>query len=63
MLSKEEAMDKAKGVIKKAAGKLPGVETKETEGRSDQEKSSTEGNKEYFRKLIEESNERSRSRG
>jgi hypothetical protein len=35
--------------------------TEEAEGRSDQEKEevSDEGNKEYFRKLIEETNKRS----
>ena len=55
-------MDKAKGAIKKAAGKLPGIETEETqEGRSAREEGSTTGHQEYFRDLIEETNRRSES--
>jgi uncharacterized protein YjbJ (UPF0337 family) len=61
---KEEAMDKAKGAIKKAAGKLPGIETEEAqEGRSAREEGSAGGHKEYFRELIEETNRRSESGG
>jgi uncharacterized protein YjbJ (UPF0337 family) len=57
-------MDKAKGAIKKAAGKLPGIETEETqEGRSAREEGSTTGHQEYFRDLIEETNRRSESGG
>ena len=55
-------MDKAKGAIKKAAGKLPGIETEEAqEGRSAREEVSAGGHQEYFRELIEETNRRSES--
>ena len=55
-------MDKAKGTIKKAAGKIPGIQTEEAqEGRSTREEGSAEGHQEYFRRLIEESNRRSKS--
>ena len=55
-------MDKAKGAIKKAAGKLPGIETEEAqEGRSAREEGSSTGHQEYFRDLIEETNRRSES--
>jgi uncharacterized protein YjbJ (UPF0337 family) len=57
-------MDKAKGAIKKAAGKLPGIETEEAqEGRSAREEGSVGGHQEYFRELIEETNRRSESGG
>jgi uncharacterized protein YjbJ (UPF0337 family) len=57
-------MDKAKGAIKKAAGKLPGVETKEAqEGHSARDEGSAGGHQEYFRELIEETNRRSESGG
>jgi uncharacterized protein YjbJ (UPF0337 family) len=57
-------MDKAKGAIKKAAGKLPGIETEEAqEGRSAREEGSSTGHQEYFRDLIEETNRRSESGG
>src|SRR5215208_6031497 len=57
-------MDKAKGAIKKAAGKLPGIETEEAqEGRSAREEGSATGHQEYFRDLIEETNRRSESGG
>src|SRR5829696_1282153 len=57
-------MDKAKGAIKKAAGKLPGIETEEAqEGRSAREEGSTTDHQEYFRVLIEETNRRSESGG
>jgi len=51
------AMDKAKGLIKEAAGTVTGKEDMKAEGRS--ERGATEGNKEYFRSVIEESNKRS----
>src|SRR5919112_391494 len=61
---KEEAVDKARGAIKKAAGKLPGIETDEAqEGPSAREESSATGHQEYFRELIEETNRRSESGG
>jgi uncharacterized protein YjbJ (UPF0337 family) len=51
------AMDKAKGLIKEAAGTVTGKEDMKAEGRS--ERGAAEGNKEYFRSVIEESNKRS----
>ncbi len=56
-------MDKAKGAIKKAAGKLPGVGTEEAEGHSAREDGGARGHEAYFRELIEETNRRSRSEG
>ena len=56
-------MDEAKGAIKKAAGKLPGVGTEEAEGHAAREEGSAGGHQEYFRELIEETNRRSRSEG
>lgn len=57
-------MDKAKGAIKKAAGKLPGIETEGAqEGRSVREEGSATDHQEYFRELIEETNRRSESGG
>ncbi len=57
-------MDKAKGLLKEATGKLTGNEDMKAEGRQERGKDSTEGasnggNKEYFRNLIEKTNERS----
>jgi uncharacterized protein YjbJ (UPF0337 family) len=51
------AMDKAKGLIKEAAGTVTGKEDMKAEGRS--ERGAAEGTKEYFRSVIEESNKRS----
>ena len=51
------AMDKAKGLIKEAAGTITGKEDMKAEGRS--ERGAAEGNEEYFRSVIEESNKRS----
>jgi hypothetical protein len=57
-------MDKARGAIKKAAGKLPDIETEETqEGPSAREEGSATRHQEYFRELIEETNRRSKSGG
>lgn len=53
------AMDKAKGVVKEATGKLTGNEDRQAEGRAERGKDSGGGNKEYFRNLIEETNKRS----
>lgn len=54
------AMDKAKGLVKEATGKLTGNESMEAEGRSERGKgSSGGGDQEYFRNLIEETNKRS----
>lgn len=51
------AMDKVKGLIKEAAGTITGKEEIKAEGRS--ERGAAEGNEEYFRSVIEESNRRS----
>jgi uncharacterized protein YjbJ (UPF0337 family) len=57
-------MDKAKGAIKKAAGKLPGIETEGAqEGRSTRDEGSATDHQEYFRERIEETNRRSESGG
>jgi uncharacterized protein YjbJ (UPF0337 family) len=60
------AMEKAKGMAREAAGKVIGDEEMKAEGRAErgEERSTseghpTEGNREYFRKLIEKTNERS----
>jgi uncharacterized protein YjbJ (UPF0337 family) len=59
------AMEKAKGMAKEAAGEVLGNEEMKAEGRAERGEESTfegqptEGNREYFRKLIEKTNERS----
>ena len=59
------AMEKAKGLAKEAAGKVIGDEEMKAEGRAERGEESTsegqptEGNREYFRKLIQKSNQRS----
>ncbi len=67
------AMEKAKGMMKEAAGSVMGDEEMKAEGRTEregssteqegssteQEGSSTEGHKEYYRRVIRESMERS----
>ena len=59
------AMEKAKGLAKEAAGKVIGDEEMKAEGRAERGEESTsegqptEGNREYFRRLIEKTNERS----
>ena len=50
------AMEKAKGMAKEAAGKVMGDEQRKAEGREEREGS--EGHRAYFRKVIEETNER-----
>lgn len=50
-------MDKAKGLVKEATGAVTGDETKKAEGRSLRE-GAAGGNREYFRKVIEETNRR-----
>jgi uncharacterized protein YjbJ (UPF0337 family) len=52
------AAEKAKGLAKEAAGAMLGDEEMKAEGRAERE-GSTEGHKEYFRNVIEESNQRS----
>jgi hypothetical protein len=39
------------------------LKSRENEGRSEQEEAGAEGHREYFRKLIEETNKRSKSSG
>ena len=50
------AMEKAKGMAKEAAGKVMGDKQMKAEGREEREGS--EGHRAYFRKVIEETNER-----
>ncbi len=51
------AMDKAKGLVKEATGAVTSDEAKKAEGRSLRE-GAAGGNREYFRKVIEETNRR-----
>ena len=51
------AAQKAKGLAKEASGTVMGDEDMKAEGRAEREGS--EGHKEYFRKIIEETNKRS----
>ena len=51
------AAQKVKGLAKEAAGTVMGDEEMKAEGRAERE--GTEGHKEYFRKIIEETNKRS----
>ena len=60
------AAQKAKGLAKEAAGTVMGDQEMKAEGRAEREGSEgpaeregTEGHKEYFRKIIEETNKRS----
>lgn len=50
------AAQKAKGLAKEAAGTVKGDEEMKAEGRAERE--GTEGHKEYFRNVIEETNRR-----
>jgi uncharacterized protein YjbJ (UPF0337 family) len=50
------AAQKAKGLAKEAAGAVRGDEEMKAEGRAERE--GNEGHKEYFRKIIEETNRR-----
>jgi len=59
------AAQKAKGLTKEAAGTVVGDEEMKAEGRAERkgsegpaEREGTEGHKEYFRKIIEETNKR-----
>ena len=60
------AMEKTRGLAKEAAGKVIGDEEMKAEGRAERGEEITsegqpteEGNREYFRSLIEKTNERS----
>jgi uncharacterized protein YjbJ (UPF0337 family) len=52
-------MGKAKGLAKEAVGKVTGKEEMKTEGRAERKGDTTEGNKGYYRRVIQESMERS----
>jgi uncharacterized protein YjbJ (UPF0337 family) len=60
------AAQKAKGLAKEAAGTVMGDEEMKAEGRAEREgteghaerEGAAEGHKEYFRKIIEETNKR-----
>ena len=51
------AAQKLKGLAKEAAGTVRGDDEMKAEGRAERE--GTEGHKEYFRKIIEQTNKRS----
>jgi uncharacterized protein YjbJ (UPF0337 family) len=53
------AMEKIKGMAKEAVGKVMGNEEMEAEGRAEREGDATEGHKEYYRRVIRESMEKS----
>ena len=60
------AAQKAKGLAKEAAGAVMGDEGMKAEGRAEREgnegpaeRAGAEGHREYFRKIIEETNKRS----
>ena len=53
------AMEKAKGMAKEAAGAVVGDEQMKAEGRVEREGNTTEEHKEYYRRVIRESMERS----
>lgn len=55
-------MAKAKGLAKEAAGTVVGNEETKAEGRLEREGGTAEGNKAYFRNLIEETNRRAAGR-
>jgi uncharacterized protein YjbJ (UPF0337 family) len=56
----EDALDKAKGLAKEAAGIVTGNEEMKAEGRAEREESSAERGREDIREIIRESNSRSR---
>jgi uncharacterized protein YjbJ (UPF0337 family) len=55
-------MSKAKGLAKEAVGTVVGNEETKAEGRLEREGGTAEGNKAYFRNLIEETNRRAAGR-
>ena len=57
------AMSKAKGLAKEVAGTVARNEEMRAEGRLEREGGTTEGNKAYFRGLIEETNKRATDEG
>jgi uncharacterized protein YjbJ (UPF0337 family) len=55
-------ISKAKGLAKEAVGTVVGNEETKAEGRLEREGGTAEGNKAYFRNLIEETNRRAAGR-
>ncbi len=53
--------EKAKGMAKEAAGTVMGDEEMKAEGQAEREGSAAEGHKDYYRRVIRESMERSSS--
>ena len=53
------AVDKAKGLAKEAVGAVTGNEERKAEGRAERERGAAEGNRAYFRGVIEKTKERS----
>ena len=52
-------MEKVKGMAKEAVGAVVGDEEKKAEGRAEREGETTGGHKEYYRRVVRESMERS----
>jgi uncharacterized protein YjbJ (UPF0337 family) len=52
-------MEKVKGMAKEAVGAVVGDEEKKAEGRAEREGETTGGPKEYYRRVVRESMERS----
>ena len=53
------AMEKVKGMAKEAVGAVVGDEERKAEGRAEREGETTGGDKEYYRRVVRESMERS----
>ena len=53
------AMEKVKGMAKEAVGAVVGDEERKAEGRAEREGETTGGHKEYYRRVVRESMERS----
>ena len=53
------AMEKAKGMAKEAVGAVVGDEERKAGGRAEREGETTGGPKEYYRRVVRESMERS----
>ena len=53
------AMEKVKGMAKEAVGAVVGDEERKAEGRAEREGETIGGDKEYYRRVVRESMERS----
>jgi uncharacterized protein YjbJ (UPF0337 family) len=53
------AMEKVKGMAKEAVGAVVGDEERKAEGRAEREGETTGGLKEYYRRVVRESMEKS----